>query len=40
MIAVTVLGIDMALETKQIIIIVASIAFGGMLGKNGRLRER
>ncbi|WP_338054655.1 DUF554 domain-containing protein [Salinicoccus halodurans] len=32
-ITVIVLGIDMALETKQIIIIVASIAFGGMLGE-------
>lgn len=39
-ITVLVLGMDMALETNQIIIIVTSIALGGMLGEKWRIEDR
>ncbi|WP_342387553.1 DUF554 domain-containing protein [Salinicoccus bachuensis] len=39
-ITVIVLGIDMALESNQIIIVVVSIALGAMLGERWRIEER
>ncbi|WP_370632500.1 DUF554 domain-containing protein [Salinicoccus sp. RF5] len=39
-ITVLVLGIDMALESNRIIIVVVSIALGAMLGERWRIEER
>lgn len=39
-ITVIVLGIDMALESNRIIIVVVSIALGAMLGERWRIEER
>src|SRR5699024_8352039 len=39
-VTVIVLGISMALETDRIIIVIASIALGAMLGERWRLEDR